>query len=245
MRAIRRRGHGRDYRPDDGGPLFPWSGPGRKTRAHAGERQGRTGMAEHRRGGPAPESLRLRRTRHLVASLSAVGAISANFTRGAFAPSLAPKALEEPLRQIVAALDPAQPAFEFRTMQDRVEETWATPRLMSFLLTTFAGLALTLAVVGFYGVLAFNGLRRLREIGVRLALGARAPTLYADSGSGLAVARRRIGDRACRRARFVARLGSLLFDVKAVDPGDYRSLAFSSRSPRFSPAGSPRGARHA
>ena len=51
--------------------------------------------------------------------------------------SLAPKNLEKPVRQIVASLDPAQPAFEFRTMQERVEETWATPRLMSFLLGVF------------------------------------------------------------------------------------------------------------
>ena len=86
--------------------------------------------------------------------------------------SLSPKSFEKPVRDIVASLDPAQPAFEFKTMQERVEETWATPRLMSFLLVCFAALALTLAVVGLYGVMAFNGLRRMREIGVRLALGA-------------------------------------------------------------------------
>jgi putative ABC transport system permease protein len=86
--------------------------------------------------------------------------------------TLSPKSLEKPVRDIVASLDPAQPAFEFKTMQERVEETWATPRLMSFLLVCFAALALTLAVVGLYGVMAFNGLRRMREIGVRLALGA-------------------------------------------------------------------------
>jgi predicted permease len=86
--------------------------------------------------------------------------------------TLSPKSLEKPVRDIVASLDPAQPAFEFKTMQERVEETWATPRLMSFLLVCFAILALTLAVVGLYGVMAFNGLRRMREIGVRLALGA-------------------------------------------------------------------------
>ncbi len=86
--------------------------------------------------------------------------------------TLSPKSLEKPVREIVASLDPAQPAFEFKTMQERVEETWATPRLMSFLLVCFAVLALTLAIVGLYGVMAFNGLRRMREIGVRLALGA-------------------------------------------------------------------------
>jgi putative ABC transport system permease protein len=86
--------------------------------------------------------------------------------------ALAPKSFEQPIREIVASLDPAQPAFEFKTMQERVEETWATPRLMSFLLGCFAMLALVLAIVGLYGVMAFNGLRRMREIGVRLALGA-------------------------------------------------------------------------
>ena len=48
--------------------------------------------------------------------------------------SLPAQALERPLRQIVASLDPAQPVFDVRTMQDRVEETWAAPRLMTFLL---------------------------------------------------------------------------------------------------------------
>ncbi len=136
--------------------------------------------------------------------------------------SLSPKSLEQPVRQIVAALDPAQPAFEFRTMQDRVEETWATPRLMSFLLTAFAALALTLAVVGIYGVMAFNGLRRTREIGLRLALGAQQTqvvTMMLQQGLRLLVAGLLLGIAGAFATSRIMR--SLLFGVNASDPAIY------------------------
>src|SRR5438045_7981072 len=105
--------------------------------------------------------------------------------------TLSPKSLEKPVREIVASLDPAQPAFEVNTMQERVDEPWATPRLMSFLLVCFATLALTLAIVGLYGVMAYNGLRRMREIGVRLAVGAmpaQIPMMMLGQGIRLLVA---------------------------------------------------------
>jgi putative ABC transport system permease protein len=139
--------------------------------------------------------------------------------------ALSPKSLEKPVREIVASLDPAQPAFEFKTMQERVEETWATPRLMSFLLVCFAVLALTLAIVGLYGVMAYNGLRRMREIGVRLALGAmpaQIRMMMLGQGMRLLVVGLVIGFiGAVALSRLIR---SLLFGVSANDPLIYATV---------------------
>lgn len=133
--------------------------------------------------------------------------------------TLAPKSLEKPVRDIIASLDPAQPAFDFKTMRERVEETWATPRLMSFLLACFAVLALTLAIVGLYGVMAYNALRRMREIGVRLALGAmpaQIRLMMLGQGMRLLIAGLVIGFVGAVAMSRVIR--SLLFGVSANDP---------------------------
>ncbi|MEY2559635.1 MAG: hypothetical protein QOG51_50 [Verrucomicrobiota bacterium] len=140
--------------------------------------------------------------------------------------ALSPKSFEKPVRDIVASLDPAQPAFEFKTMQERVEETWATPRLMSFLLVCFAVLALTLAVVGLYGVMAFNGLRRMREIGVRLALGAmpaQIRTMMIGQGMRLLGCGLLLGFAGAFAFSRVIR--SLLFGVSVNDPLIYASVS--------------------
>jgi predicted permease len=139
--------------------------------------------------------------------------------------TLSPKSLEKPVRDIVASLDPAQPAFEFKTMQERVEETWATPRLMSFLLVCFAVLALTLAIVGLYGVMAYNGLRRMREIGVRLALGAmpaQIRMMMLGQGMRLLVAGLIIGFIGAVASSGIIR--SVLFGVAASDPFIYATV---------------------
>jgi putative ABC transport system permease protein len=77
------------------------------------------------------------------------------------------------IHQAVASVNPSLPLFDVRPMSDRVRETWGTQRLLSFLFSVFAGLALTLATIGLYGLLAYTTLKRVREIGIRLALGAR------------------------------------------------------------------------
>jgi putative ABC transport system permease protein len=76
------------------------------------------------------------------------------------------------IHQAVASVNPSLPVFDVRAMSDRVRETWGTQRLLSFLFSVFAGLALTLATIGLYGLLAYTTLKRVREIGIRLALGA-------------------------------------------------------------------------
>ena len=140
--------------------------------------------------------------------------------------SVPPKTLETPVRKIVASLDAAQPAFEFKTMQERVEETWATPRLMSFLLLCFAGLALTLSVVGLYGVMAYNALRRTREIGVRLALGAvpaQIAKMILSHGMRLLVFGLVLGFAGAFALSRLIR--SLLFNVSVNDPSIYVSVS--------------------
>jgi putative ABC transport system permease protein len=151
--------------------------------------------------------------------------ISANGMVVLIRTSLAPKSLEKPVREMVASLDPSQPAFEFKTMQERVEETWATPRLMSFLLACFAILALTLAIVGLYGVMAYNGLRRMREIGVRLALGAmpsQIRLMMLGQGMRLLAIGLVLGFAGAIAASRIVR--SLLFGVNANDPLIYAAV---------------------
>jgi putative ABC transport system permease protein len=87
--------------------------------------------------------------------------------------SMAPAYVSRAIHEAATSVNPSLPLFDVRSMSDRVRETWGTQRLLSFLFSVFAGLALTLATIGLYGLLAYTTLKRVREIGIRLALGAR------------------------------------------------------------------------
>src|SRR6185437_8078480 len=77
-----------------------------------------------------------------------------------------------PIRSVIADVSPDQAVFDVKTMDTVVAESLAAFSLYLWLMVGFAVLALTLAAVGTYGVMAFVSASRMREFGVRVALGA-------------------------------------------------------------------------
>jgi len=136
--------------------------------------------------------------------------------------TMASAALERSIRDAVTSIDSSLPVFDARPMSDRVHETWGAQRLLSFLFSVFAGLALVLATIGLYGLLAYTTLKRVPEIGIRLALGARPAQIRAlilSHGMHLLLIGLVIGlvmAFALSRA-----LQSVLFEVGGVDPKIY------------------------
>jgi putative ABC transport system permease protein len=130
-----------------------------------------------------------------------------------------PMGLAALIRHEVAALDPEQPVARIATMDELMEASTAQPRFRTFLLGSFAGIALLLSAIGIYGVMAYTVSRRTREIGVRMALGARPvdilKLIFGESMTLtlLGILLGLIGAVAVTRV-----MKSLLFEVTSTDP---------------------------
>jgi putative ABC transport system permease protein len=137
-----------------------------------------------------------------------------------------PLRLAPALRAAVREVDTDLPISRLGIMSDSVSESTASQRFSVVLLTIFAAMALALAAVGIYGVISFSVARRTREIGIRMAMGARASDVLrmvvgqavflAMIGVVLGVA----GGLALTRV-----IGSLLYNVSATDPATFIAVS--------------------
>ena len=135
-------------------------------------------------------------------------------------------ALAPSVRGAIRAIDPELPVSDVRTLSDVVGESGRSRRWTMALLAAFASLALILALIGIYGVMAWTVGQRTREIGIRMALGANASQVRAMvvryslklSAWGMAIGL--AGAFALRRV-----LASLVFDVSPSDPAIYAAVA--------------------
>jgi putative ABC transport system permease protein len=129
-------------------------------------------------------------------------------------------------RAEVQRMDPAQPIANVRTLDDIVSASVAQPRLIARLLAVFAAVALALAAIGIYGVVAYGVSQRTREIGIRMALGAtrgRVVRLIVSHGLMLAGAGLLLGVPA---ALLLARaMDTMLFETPPADPGTIAAAA--------------------
>jgi predicted permease len=144
------------------------------------------------------------------------------FVRGTLEPGAAAAAV----RQAIHAADPLQPIAQIRPMRSAMAETVAQPRFFAALLALFSALALFLASLGLYGVVAFTVNRRATEIGIRMALGAETRDVV-----GMMVWRTMIpivGGVVVGAvgAWMLSRLmGSMLYEVGAGDPATFAVTA--------------------
>ncbi|MGE5325071.1 MAG: ABC transporter permease [Actinomycetota bacterium] len=136
------------------------------------------------------------------------------------------KLLMKPLREQVAAVDEDVPVSEIRPMQQVVESTFQDRRFHMWLFVVFSALALGLAAIGQYGVLAYTVSARTREIGIRMALGAQvADVLHMIIRQGLALAGFGVVIGLGAAAALSRLMKSFVFGVKTVDPLTYAITA--------------------
>ncbi|HEY6271764.1 MAG TPA: FtsX-like permease family protein, partial [Terriglobales bacterium] len=137
-----------------------------------------------------------------------------------------PGALENEAERAIQAVDKDQAVYDVRTMSEVIENSVSPRRFYVLLLGIFAALALGLAAIGIYGVMAYSFAQRTHEIGIRLAVGAQhgdVLRLVLGEGARLALGGLAIG--LVGALGLTRLLSSLLFGVSASDPLTYASVA--------------------
>ena len=130
------------------------------------------------------------------------------------------------VREEVAAMDRGVPVYQIATMDELLSRSVAPKRFDLFLLALFAALALGLAAVGIYGVLAFSVSRRTPEIGLRLALGAHpGDVLRLIVGQGMKLVFTGIALGMAGAMALTRWMASLLYGVSATDPTTFAAVA--------------------
>jgi putative ABC transport system permease protein len=132
------------------------------------------------------------------------------------------------IRRAIHDVDPTQAVSSVRTIDQDVADVLARPRLYALVVTCFAVVAVTLATIGVYGLIAYIVTQRTHEIGIRVALGATREKVFLDllgQGSRLVAGGLVIGLTAAVGFREV--LSTLVFGVTPGDPLTYLLAAFA------------------
>jgi putative ABC transport system permease protein len=137
-----------------------------------------------------------------------------------------PLGLALPVEAAIRAVDPNQPVYQIRTVRELRSE-WVSRRFFSLLLVgLFAGVALLLAAVGLFGVMAYSVARRTHEIGIRMALGARPPdVLHMVLAQGIGMVGAGLAAGIVIALGLVQLMKSLLYQTNAADPVTFAGVA--------------------
>jgi putative ABC transport system permease protein len=136
--------------------------------------------------------------------------------------TLEPQALSNSIQREVIAVDPEQPVWAIRTMDELMATSVMRRQLVMTLLTLFAGIALMLAAVGIYGVISYWVTQRSHEIGIRVAIGAnRLQVLKMVLGQSMSVVLIGVAIGVIGAAALTRLMATLLYDVSPTDAATF------------------------
>jgi len=139
-----------------------------------------------------------------------------------------PLAMAPALRKLISDIDKSQPVYDVKTLEEALADSIAPRRFNLYLLGTLATVALLLAVIGVYGVIAYSVVQRTHEIGVRMALGATRPEVIGMVvRQGLGVALAGIGIGVAGAFLLTRMMESLLYQVEPTDPQTFAAVAIA------------------